>query len=103
VISLADRARASLSEREMSGAETVKGSTPVALSLGVVGGGELAGAADFGGAVVGVEEDVLEDEGAAKSPILLTAVLRFSQNCKVEEGVGVNSVDIGGGACGSTS
>jgi hypothetical protein len=23
----------------------------------------------------------LEDEGAAKSPILLTAVLRFTQNC----------------------
>jgi hypothetical protein len=81
----------------MSGAETVKGSTPVALSLGVVGGGELAGAADFGGAVVGVEEDVLEDEGAAKSPILLTEVHRFAQNCKVEKGVCINSVDIGGG------
>jgi hypothetical protein len=56
----------------MSGAETVKGSTPVALSLGVVGGCEVAGATDFGGAVVGVVDDVgsttsllsLEDEGA---------------------------------------
>jgi hypothetical protein len=55
-MSLADRARASLSEREMSGAETEKGSTPVALSLGVVAGGEFAGAADFDGALVGVVE-----------------------------------------------
>jgi hypothetical protein len=53
----------------MSGAETVKGSPPASVSLGVVGGGELAGAADLDGAVVGVVEDVLEDEGVAKSPL----------------------------------
>ena len=47
----------------MSGAETVKGSTSALLSLGVVGGSELAGAADLDGAVVGVVEDVLKDEG----------------------------------------
>jgi hypothetical protein len=60
----------------MSGAETVKGSTPAPLSLGVVGGGEFTGATDFYGALVGVVDDV-----GSTTALLSLAVPRFAQNC----------------------